>query len=91
VITSIKDQGECGSCWAFTAVAAAESLMIISGLESSTIDLSEQFLLHCTPDSDCEGGFMEEVMKVVVDRGLPHEEDYPYNPLEIPEGICCSI
>lgn len=47
-VTSVKDQGSCGSCWAFAAAAGAESTLVLSGKESITVDLSEQYLVECT-------------------------------------------
>jgi C1A family cysteine protease len=57
-VTSVKDQGTCGDCWAFATVAYAESKAIIEQNINQTLDLSEQFLLKCTQESDCNGGYL---------------------------------
>lgn len=56
--TPAKNQGQCGSCWAFAALGAIESLINIKeGLKDIDIDLSEQYLLSCVPAAgSCNGG-----------------------------------
>ena len=57
-VTQIKNQGACGSCWTFATAAYAESKLIIENIADKNIDLSQQFLLECTDDSGCNGGYM---------------------------------
>ena len=65
-VTSVKNQGSCGSCWTFAAAGYAESRVIIAGdYNKNNIDLSEQYLLECTSYSSCTGGYMEYVMDTV--------------------------
>ncbi len=55
-VPGVRDQGSCGSCWAFGTVAAMESAMLVQGGVSA--DLSEQFLLSCNRDGySCNGGW----------------------------------
>jgi len=56
--TYVKNQGECGSCWAFAAVAVLESVINIKeGFSELNPDLSEQYILSCLPESgSCRGG-----------------------------------
>ena len=54
----IKDQGSCGSCWAFATTGAFE--WVIKVVDGDTVSLSEQWLLGCNTDAfynDCDGGF----------------------------------
>lgn len=54
--TPIKDQGNCGSCWAFATVAPLESLIKLN--DGAAVDLSEQYLLSCNDEGwGCDGGF----------------------------------
>ena len=54
--TPVKNQGSCGSCWAFATVGPLESLIKIN--DGVTVDLSEQYLLSCNSDGwGCDGGF----------------------------------
>ena len=46
-VTAVRDQGSCGSCWAFTAVAAMESALLIEQKGVFIADFSEQELLDC--------------------------------------------
>jgi C1A family cysteine protease len=56
-VTPAKDQGVCGSCWAFASTAAFESRIIMAGGPSEVHDLSEQLLTSCeTNDQGCCGG-----------------------------------
>lgn len=86
MVTPPKDQGTCGSCWAFASAAYAESKLIRDGKYNNTIDLSEQFVLRCTTESDCNGGYMEYAMQTA--KTMPLEEDYTYDPYRSDNGIC---
>ncbi len=55
-VTPIKDQGSCGSCWAFSTVGPLESQILLRG--GGTVDLSEQYLVSCnTSGWSCDGGW----------------------------------
>jgi C1A family cysteine protease len=55
-VTPIKDQGDCGSCWAFSTVGPLESQILLQ--HGGTVDLSEQYLVSCNADGwSCNGGW----------------------------------
>merc|ERR1712007_319802 len=64
-VTPIKNQGQCGSCWAFSATEAIESQLALTGGDQYSIELSPQQITSCTPSTGtygsdgCQGGFTE--------------------------------
>jgi len=76
-VTDIKDQGKCGSCWAFSAVGALEGLNFLS--TGKLLSFSEQQLVDCeTADHGCNGGLMDHAFKYTETAGIELETDYPY-------------
>lgn len=84
VLSPVKDQGRCGSCWTFATAESIESIMFLT-LNKST-DLSEQQVasctsnpLHCGGTGGCEGGTAEVAYQSIIDNGgLASEWTYPY-------------
>jgi len=77
-VTAVKNQASCGSCWAFSAVAAHESALLIAGLSGS---LSEQQLVDCSRsygNQGCNGGWMDSAFQYAIDKGLTTDSAYPY-------------
>ncbi|CAN4084195.1 unnamed protein product [Withania somnifera] len=86
-VTPIKDQKDCGCCWAFSAVAAMESLHQLK--TGKLISLSEQELVDCDvqgEDQGCSGGLLDTAFEFIVkNKGLTTESNYPY---EGADGVC---
>jgi len=82
-VTAVKDQEQCGSCWAFSASEAIESAWILKGhATATTIDLSPQQIVDCdTIDGvqGCNGGFTSSAYEYIIQAGGQEQiKDYPY-------------
>lgn len=90
-LTPVKDQGGCGSCWAFGATAQVESWLKIHGNRpEAQIDLSEQVLVSCT-DGDCQGGWPGDALEYFRTVGVPAESCLPYQASDtVPCELLCS-
>jgi C1A family cysteine protease len=91
-VTSVKDQGQCGSCWTFSATGAVEGAWAIA--KGQLVDLSEQELVDCATgvaygSHGCNGGQMEGAFKFIIQNGQCSLASYPYTAKD---GSCqkCS-
>jgi len=78
-VSPIKDQGQCGSCWAFSAVAFMESQNLINGKELATY--AEQQLVDCdtaSTNQGCNGGLMHTALQYFETNGAEDDGNYPY-------------
>jgi len=80
VVTPVKDQGQCGSCWAFSATEAVESAYVIAGNEQ--VIMSPQELVDCSKgllsNHGCNGGMYYNGWKWEKSHMTMKESDYPY-------------
>lgn len=81
VVNPVRDQGQCGSCWAFATTANAESVWAIS--TGQLLDLSEEFLVDCASgvgyfNMGCNGGQPDSAFKYMINNGQCTEASYPY-------------
>ena len=76
-MTPVKNQFKCNACYAFAGLAAIETHYKIK--TGSTVSLSEQEVVDCSPENNaCRGGLPHYVFDYVKDNGVAYESDYPY-------------
>ncbi len=78
-VSPIKNQGDCGSCWAFSTIGFLESQSLIVNKKSEIY--SEQQLVDCDHNGDegCNGGLMQTALKYIQQKGIETEKNYPYH------------
>jgi len=87
VVTPVKNQGQCGSCWSFSSTGAIEGQLMLK--RGQSVSLSEQQLVDCSRNFGnygCRGGWMNNAFKYIAYAGgITTENQYPYTARD---GYC---
>lgn len=86
VVSPVKNQGKCGSCWSFSATGALEGAWMLH--TGAQISLAEQQLIDCSTsfgDNGCNGGMMDDAFGYAIEYGMCTEENDPY---QAKQGTC---
>jgi len=88
--TAVRNQGQCGSCWAFSASGAAEALLCIPNEDPESENaygwVAPQELVDCTC-SGCNGGWPSQALSYFKSKGICYESEYKYTARD---GSCQS-
>jgi KDEL-tailed cysteine endopeptidase len=92
-VTSVKDQGQCGSCWTFSATGAIEGAWALA--KGQLVNFSEQELVDCATgisygSHGCNGGQMDGAFKFVIENGQCTDAAYPYTSGVTKTGGACQ-
>jgi C1A family cysteine protease len=85
-VTPVLNQGQCGSCYSFSALESVESAYFLE--TGKLVNLSEQQIVDCSSaygNEGCNGGEMSSVFQYIIDNGICLEKDYPYKAVD---GTC---
>jgi len=82
LVTAVRDQATCASCWAFATVGAFESSWLRQNSSSSSVDMSEQQVVDCSGLGSCNGGWL--AFDYLMDHGIGSEQAYPYQAQDMP-------